>query len=294
MQWRDLVNTFGPRWLTRDTIRMPDGSEVEVPARVPYALLMLLDLVRDRLRFGMRARMPGLAPTDALQYIGAALGVFQGPDESVDSYRQRLITAIDDKRLAGTALPLLTQIRGYCTPHAVRVRLVTDHGHFYTLDRDGSFSRYRYSAWNWDNGRADALAKGYIRKRANGVTGPAIPWSRFWVIIYPTTGAPTQPWQRKTWNDGHTWNDGTTWGSTATPENVFAIRRIVRRFRPDGSRCVSIIISFDDTAYDPASSAPPLPDGTWKKTSKVVNGVLVNGRDPNSLFWEGTLAGAPL
>lgn len=293
MEWRRLVSVFGPRWLARDQIRLADGELYDLDARVPYALLTLLDIIRLRLRYGVRARMPGLAPIDALQYIGRGLGIFQGPDESTDAYRVRLISGIDDKRLAGTPWPMLRQLRGFLTPHAVRVRIVNEHGHFYTIDRDGTESRVRYTAWNWDNGRANALAKGYVRKRANGVVGPAIPWSRFWVIIYPTTDATPQPWQRKKWGDGHTYADGTTWGSTATAEEVFGIRRIVRNFKPLGSRCVSIMISYDDTAYNPAALTAPI-DGTWARAGKLVNGTLVNGRDANTLFWDGTLPGSVL
>jgi hypothetical protein len=298
VEFRHLIRVFGPSWLKTDLVTTPDGVEHKVDARPPYALLSLLDLLRLRLRYGIRARMPGLAPVDALQYVGRGLDTLQGPSESIAAYRLRLQTAIDDKRLAGTAWPLLRQLQSYCSPYPVRVRLVNEHGHFYTRDRDGTESRFRYSAWNWDNGRANALAKGYVRNRIGpggiSVPSPAIPWSQFWIIMYPTTGTPSQPWQRKKWNDGGQWGDGKgTWGSTATHGDVFAIRRIIRRWKPAGSRCVSIIISFDDTAYDPATMTAPI-DGTWARAPKLVDGVLVNGRDPNSLFWDGTLPGSVL
>lgn len=302
MGWRNrLGKVLGPSWFVTDKITMPDGTVVEVDNRVNYTWLLMKDFAQQRLRYGVQARMIGLAPTDALTYIGRALDTPQGPSESTDAYRARLTTAIDDKRLAGTAWPLLRQIRGYCSPHLVRVRLVNEHGHWYTLDRDGTQSTHRYSAWNWDSGRANALQLKTLRHRANApaVFSPAIPWSKFWVVIYPTTGAPTEPWQRDgTWGDGQTWGDnGETWGSTATLDDVFAIRRIVRRWKPIGSRCVSIIVCFDDTDFDPASAAPPLPDGTWTYAGKYdpsTPGRCVPARSSNALYWEGTTQGAPL
>lgn len=299
MNWRDLAKYMGPGWFVKDQITLSPGVTKEVDNRALYAFLLMLDTMKQRLRYGVEARLTQWAPVDALQYIGAGLDTIQGPSESIAAYRARLQTAIDDKRLAGTAWPLLRQIRGYCSPYAVRVRLVNEHGHWYTIDRDGSQSTYRYSAWDWDGATAFALKTGATRVRGNGVSGPAIPWSRFWVVIYPTTGSPSQPWQRDgTWDDGSTWDDnGQTWGSTATPDDVDAIRKIVTRWKPMGSRCVSIIISFSDTDFDPTTTAPPLADGTWKwagKYSTSTPGVRVNARSTNAIFWDGTSVGADL
>ena len=292
-QLRNRVKFLGPPWLTSDKIRMPDGTEKDSDSRLLYSVALMFDALRARLHYGMLARTPDFAPEDALPYVGKGLDMPRGPSEPLESYRARLKGGIDDKRLCGTAWPMMRQIRGYCTPHAVRVRIVNEKGHFYTIDRDGSMSRYRYSSWNWDNATVLAKLLKLTRVRAGGSLGPALPWGRFWVIIYPTTGSPTQPWQRDgTWGDGSVWGeDPGTWGSTATVGDVFAIRRIVRRWKPDGSRCVSIIISFDDTAFDPASS--PLPDGTWKDHAKfdpAHPGRMVPARNPNAIYWGGTSA----
>ena len=287
--FRRLVPNLGPRWFVKDELAL-NGQKYETDSRLLYTMMLMLDWSATRLRRGLLSSMPRPeAADDALALFGQARDVLRGPSESRASYLERLRTSIDDKRVAGNAWALLSQIRGYCSPHAVRVRIINTHGNAYTIERDGSQSTYRHGAWNWDN--AIPLAK---------LTGNRIPWSTFWVVVYPTTDTPSQPWQRDgTWGDGETWGPSSTstWGSTATPDDVFAIRRIVRRWKPAGSRCVSIIISFDDTAFDPASSAPPLPDGTWKYSSKysaATPGRRVPARDAGAIYWQGTRDGAPL
>lgn len=300
MQWRDLVKWMGPSWLTKDSfvIQKAQGP-VEGDSRLLRTLMSMFDVQRRRLQFGVQARLTQVCPYDALQFVGRNLDTWQGPNESVAAYRARLQTAIDDKRAAGTAWPLLRQIRGYCAPYAVRVRLVNDHGHWYTIDRNGTQSTYRYSAWNWDNAKALAIQTNTTRQTAFGNIQLAIPWARFWIIIYPTTTTPTQPWQTDgTWGDGQKWGDnGQTWGSTATAGDVQAIRRIVQRWKPLASTCVSIVVCFNDTDFNPSTTAPPLPNGTWKWAGTYSGsrpGVLVSGRGAGHLFWDGSAPGAPL
>lgn len=101
------------------------------------------------------------------------------------------------------------------------------------------------SDWNWD--------------------GTAY-WSRFWVII-----------------DVHLWSyppdlgdpglvlDGTwTLGSTATPEEVDTVRRIVRRWKPAHMICSHIAVVFDGAGWSP--------DGTWG---------LPQNRSQAACYWPG-------
>lgn len=298
--YRRLISRLGPGWLTRDQIRMPDGTAQEVDSRALYVSMLFMDWAASRLRAGISARfIRASSPDDALAQSGKSLDILRGPDESRDSYIARLQTGIDDKHVAGNNWQMLSQIRGYCSPHAVRVRLINEHGNAYTLDRDGTQSVYRHGAWNWDNATPDAIKLGLMRLRLDGSTRKAIPWARFWIVIYPTTETPSRPWQRDgTWGDGSVWgDDGTTWGSTATPDDVFAIQRIVKRWKPLGTRCVSIIVCFSDTDFDPSTTAPPLPDGTWKWAGKydaTTPGIRVPARNSNAIYWPGTTPGAPL
>lgn len=295
----DQIPELGPTWLTRDRV-VVDGVTVEVPSRYLTTQATQIQKYYDRLNDGVSARFLRVqSPADALSQQGQRMGILQGPDESLESYVTRLQSGIDDQRLAGGAWSMLTQIRGYCAPHPVRARIINNHGNAYTIDRDGTRSTYRHGAFDWDRAKWLALKKKTMRTRVTGHVGPAIPWSRYWVIIYPTTDAVPQPWQLRGsfGNGGGYGTDAATAGSTATPGDVFAIRRIVRTWRMGGSRCVSIIICFDDTAFDPSASSPPLPDGTWKWASKydrATPGRRVPARNTNALYWAGTTEGAAL
>jgi hypothetical protein len=112
-------------------------------------------------------------------------------------------------------------------------------------------------------------------------------WARFWVIIDSAGGV---PWSRDgTWNDGELWGDdpSASWGSTATIEQVQAIRAIVDDWKPAASVCKNIIVSFDASAFDTGDTAPPLPDGTWGPWSKNSGGVQVAARDSRAIYWDG-------
>lgn len=265
---RKLIPALGPAWLTKDQVQ---GEETD--SRMLYPGALVSDALLERARLGTRARFPGGgAPEDALAYIGRDRSIIRGPSESREAYEARLQRAIDDHRVRGNPWALMEQVRGYCSPHAIRCRTVDEHGNWRTIDRDGTRSTYRASAWDWDGSTLSAA------------------WARFWLLIYPTTGTPKQPWDREgTWGDGATWgDDGETLGSTATPDDVQAIRSIVRTWKRAGSRCLWILVVFDDTAFDPADTAPPLPDGTWGDWSMNSGGVQVPTRSTDAIYWKGT------
>ncbi len=275
--FRALVRKLGPGWLVKETL--PDGTEVD--NRILYSIALVLDALAARIQLGILARFPGPAgaksttpgaPEDALSLIGRDRIIIRGPNEASDVYALRLIRAIDDHRVRGNAWALMEQIRGYCSPHEVRIRTVDQHGNWKTLERDGSRSEYRNSAWDWDG---TALEDGR---------------ARFWVLIYPTTGTPQRPWQRSYWGAvSGDWGEAKrTWGSTATTDDVASIRKIVRAWKPAGTSCKWIVIVWDDTAFDPEDTAPPLPDGTWRHWSKNSAGTQVATRDSSAMYWLGT------
>lgn len=271
--FRDLIRKLGPPWLTRDQTPDPDGGTVETDSRVLTVISIMFDGFGDRLRNGIRARFPGLAPEDALGYIGRDRRITRGPDESSAAFEVRLRAFLDGHRKRGSAWAMAEQLRGYCSPHAVRVRVVNEHGTMWTTERDGTLSVDRGTAWSWDG------------------TGLVAGWARFWVIIYPTVGPPTKPWQIEgQWGDGTTkYGDGGTIGTTATPGDVKAIRKIVQEWKPAGSLCVHVIIAFDDASFAPAQAAPPLPGGGWADYAD--NGTpYVKARLDTARYWKGTLA----
>ncbi len=166
--FRQLIRKLGPGWLVKDRVREADGTEVETDSRVLFPIMAMLDATAKRAELGVQARMPGLAPEDALEHIGRTFTVLRGPEETTEGYEARLQRGIDDHRVNGNPFALMEQIRGYCAPHAVRVRVYNNHGNCFTLERDGTRSIVESTAWNWDGSMGAS-------KR-----------SRFWVLIYPT------------------------------------------------------------------------------------------------------------
>lgn len=145
-RWEGLIPLLGPRWLTRDEV---DG--VETVNRVLFALGLVLEARIERVKQGVRARFPGLGPSDALVYSGRDAHLARGPDESDESFAGRCVRALDDWKVAGSAWSILEQIRGYLSPHAVRVRLYNEHGNCYTIAADGTREAIvRHSSWDWD------------------------------------------------------------------------------------------------------------------------------------------------
>ncbi len=271
MSLRSLISLLGPKWLTRDVLTDASGEQTETDSRVLWPLSLYFDATVDRITAGIKARFPGGGATaDSLMYLGRDRQIVRGPNEPRAAYEVRLQRAIDDWRLAGNAWAVLEQLRAYCTPHLVRVSLVNNHGRWRTIERDGSRTRDNTSAWNWD--------------------GSTSQWSRYWILIHVTTGSPPMPWDRlpQSWGSGSTWGvPGVTWGSTATPEDVQAIRRIVTTWKHAGSRCVNICICFNDT-LGPDATSPPGPDGTWSHWSKNVGGVQVPARHGSAVYWKGS------
>lgn len=266
--FRRLVKLLGPKWLVRDEVTA-HGETKKVDSRVLFTVALYFDATRDRVKRGIAARFPGGGSTaDSLHYIGRDRQTVRGPSEPVETFVLRLQRAIDDWRVAGTAWSVLEQIRAYCYPHAVRVRVVNNHGNYYQIDRDGTRSRGKGLAWNWD-------------------AQPTF-WSRFWVEIYVDDGS---PWvDTPVWGSEDEWGGvDYTWGSTALHGDVAAIQKIVRARKPLFARCVNIIVIFDDeaVAFELDATAPPAPDGTWGIASKNVGGVQVPSRSDDAIYWDG-------
>ncbi len=103
--------------------------------------------------------------------------------------------------------------------------------------------------WNWDNHPEN--------------------WSRFWVLIA------THNWiSDGNWGDPGTWGDGGTWSTTATPDEVRAVRNIVRQFKAAHEICPAIVIVLNGTGW-----AAGQPDGNWTW--------VWNRNHQNAAFWDG-------
>lgn len=267
--FRRIVQFVGPKWLVRETIETPldAAPSVEVDNRALYAMALVKDAAAERVRVGVLSRFPiaGQTAEDALLEIGRSRGIAKGPTEPESAYCGRLRRWLDDWRIAGSPWSVLEQVRAYCSPHAVRVRIFTNRGDCYTIERDGTRSRVRATAWDWD--------------------GDTSRWARWWLVIYPDAG---QPWARAgDYGTAYDWGSAPfTYGSTATNADVLAIRRIIAQRKPRGSRCDFIIVCHDDAHFDP-TDALTLPDGTWGAVSKLSGGSLVPARFSDAAYWPG-------
>jgi hypothetical protein len=258
----ELYRTHVPGWAQ-------DSAE---GAPILYTLGKLANVVAEHARDGIAARFP-LGPTlpgetprpparDALSLIARDRGKEWGINEEPAAFGARLIPWLDDARRRGNPFQLMRELRGYCNA-AVRIRTVDARSNWCTLDRDGTETYQPLTetgiAWNWDGAASSR-------------------WGRFWVIIYPT--ADLLPWgPGPVWGDP-TWGaPGTTWGTTATIDQVATVRRIVRDWKPAGTRCEHIIIAFDDTSFNPVDSFGMPTAGNWNQAKN---------RNRTARYWRGT------
>lgn len=262
----------GPTITLRDTVRkfIPDWMANANGYRFFYALALVCDLLIQFTVEGVFAKMPDSAPTVALDYIGRDRRIRRGIGESDASYSLRLVRWLDDWRSAGSAYAILRQIAAYLNAPGM-LRLVAANGTWWTLHPDGTTEKHvtlPTKNWDWD--------------------GHSNLWARFWIILY----ASDYGWVRDgTWGDGERWGDDptSTWGAIVPLTTVQTVRAIVHDWKSGAAVCKNIIVSFDNTAFNPlAAPGPPLPDGTWALPGRLVVGVEVPARDSRAIYWDGT------
>jgi hypothetical protein len=244
---------------------------------VGYSLDIVKDAFVERLRLGHLARFPENGPNgetsadDALAALGRDRGLIRGIGEVSTTYARRLKSWIDDRKRQGNPFELMKQLAAYCGPLPA-FRTVDQRGNWYSRAANGTES-FSLNTGNWD---WDGLDLSH--------------WSRFWVIIYPnglwTTSPDNYGDSGAIWNHGVVVGDGVyrTWGTSATPNEVTNVRAIIDEWKPAGTRCVNIIIAFDNASFNPST---PEPDGLWGNWSKVVGGVRVPSRLSTARYWAG-------
>jgi len=264
---RFLREKLAPSWLT-------DGEG----GLVGYSLDVLGDAFIERVRLGLMARLPQnnpqgtkTAPPDALLRMGRDRRVVRGLTDTDQVYAARLVSWLDGRGRTGNPWALLKRLSEYLGPGPA-FRTVDVRGNWFSRDADGAESCLMKQAnWDWD-GDPDGASR----------------WSRFWVIIYPNGLFTEGPG----WGDGDApnWGDpDTTWGSTATPEQVTTIRGLVKEWKPEGTRCINIILAFDPDSFDPTAAVDDtgMPAGLWEHWSRNVGGVQVPARLETARYWDG-------
>jgi hypothetical protein len=261
LTFRSARKFQGPAWLTLNGESLLLG----------YSLDVLKDAWIERLRQGLLARFPQINPNgdppapDALAAIGRDRGLVQGVTETAAHFGTRLVDWLPTLKTKGNPFALLGQLAQYLPP-GFSFRTVDVRGNWYSLDSSGNQTAVLNEAnWDWD-GASDALTR----------------WSRFWVILYPNgLWTDTDTWG----HSGDTWGDGRCWGMTSPSDQVQNVISLIKAWKPAGTKCVNLIVAFDNTSFDPttARDGTGLPNGTWGSWStggriRVASGRLSTAR----------------
>jgi hypothetical protein len=266
LSFRETLRRYVPPWLSD---RPQSGKTVGF--RYLYCLVAPLDASVEFAIQGLQARYPGIGTPTALPYIGRDRRIIRGFAENDASFSKRLLTWREDWKTAGHAFSLLRQVKGYLTPHPIKLRSVDNAGNLYTLNADGTTElvQTQPSNWNWDVENAF--------------------WSRFWLILYPPPSLwdPMFPWGNAAQWGGAWGAANVTWGTTATPEQIASIKAVIRQWKPAHANCVCVVVAFDPASFNPTMPpGAPLPDGTWGKWHKLVGGIARKARLATARYWE--------
>lgn len=152
------IARISPPWLSRKTGRA-----------IMRALAQPIDVQRVRVADGVRARMPGIGPDDALSYIGADRVIARGPAESASTYASRLVRWWTDHATRGGPYAMLAQLFAFWRASLnVPIDVVFNNGGRYQMDTSGNVVR-------------DVLT--WTGRNFDGSTH----WARIWIFFYVTT-----------------------------------------------------------------------------------------------------------
>jgi hypothetical protein len=266
LQWRYVAQRLAPPWLVK-----PFGNAV----RVLFALGLSFDGLMEWAMQGAQARMPGNGTPTALPHIARDRRLRRGPNEAQAAFEARLRAWIPTHKIDGTPYAVMQQIRAYASPHrpAIRYVSVSQDGlvGWLTLLEDSDDIEYEWTVGNWDWDGSD------------------LAFTRCWFIVYPNPelwAAGPVIGDPDLWN-GAIGEPGFSIGSTATVEDVQAIRTLAREFKSAASTVHAIILAFDAGDFEAGDSSPPNPDGGWEFFSKNVGGDQVAARIVGAAYWPG-------
>jgi hypothetical protein len=252
MSIRDSLLALAPPWLS---------DPRDAGGKLLYTAGLLGDALIDKTEQALKARMPGLADPSALPLIGADRLMPRGPDETDAQYATRLRKAFPLWQEAGIDAGVLRQVLGYLEAFKPRARIVSDSAHWCSFRPDIEPSlpaSYQFGSdpWDWDS-QGDPHP-----------VGPAA-WWRWWMILYSTaTSGASWAGDGGTWGAaGTAWGDtDRSWGLSVPSTTISAIRGIIGLSKRAGSWCRWLIISLDDTLFDPATTVLNGTLGHWGKT----------------------------
>lgn len=249
--------------------------------RYLYSFALVADATLEAVLQGMGARLPGYGTETADGRIARDRGIRRGFAETHVSFAARVIDWLTAHRKQGSAWELMRQVQGYCGPVKPRIRHV-----WVNEIREPSIAVWRTLNSDGTIEQVIAEASNFAFDGLESVLG-----SRAWLIIYATP--PNEPWiSDGTWDDtaALTWDEDLnvngTWGSTALRSHVEGIWDIIREWRSAATVYPHVIISFDDTLFDPLAANPPNPDASWIYDGKVDAGAMVAARAGDAIYWD--------
>ena len=235
------------------------------------------------------ARLPNRCDQSLLSYIGNDRMIPQGPNETTSSYRGRLRTSIQLwKLLAGTPWGVMRAAVGCILPQQPRIRHVHTDGALTDASRTSSWDTFEAGAdvtqppWHTSLNTGNSANTSNWRWDFSYDAAPSTnaAWWRFWLIIY-ATGV---PWATAggTWgSSGKKWGDTSKcWGFANTNAKFTQIAQVVNQWKSEHSWCRWIVVSFDDTLFDPWQPADGThnPAGNFGRWSKIVSNQYVPSR----------------
>jgi hypothetical protein len=260
MSLRDSLRRYVPVWLSD---RYSD--KVAVGFGILWTFARVVDVTVVQVLEGAYAAA-GKNLT-ALKYVGEARGIVRGRLDTDETYQAKLATWIDRWKTAGSQLRLATELAEYIGD--ARVRIVNRHGHWVTVDPDGTVTEHD-APFDWDS-----------------VSHPerASFWSEMFVIVY-------SPWAERPGDLGDlAGEDGFALGHMVPRESVDVVKQLVQRWKSAHTLVRAVIWTTDPTAFDPTDIESMMPDGRWGAwsmpdgdggTSRVPS-----GRDLTSCrYWE--------
>jgi hypothetical protein len=257
-------------------------SDPTATGKLQYTFGLGMDVLLDKMWWGIAARFPGIGTPTALPYIAKDRGLVRGLTETDAAFSVRLAAWLDSWQRAGSPRAVLQQVIGYLG--SIRARTVDDSGNWCTYipgDNPALFgpSTSATGTWDWD---------------AEGDPHPLgqAAWWRWWLIVY-STSASGASWAgtEGTWGDGDVWgDDAKSWGLGVPPGVASTLKAaIVRTWKRAGSWCRWILVSMSDTLFDPFQVADDIhnPLGDFGHWSKIVNRSYVPARFSNARYCDG-------
>lgn len=217
--------------LATTQLQQPYGNALEM------ALAAAKDYAADRIRLALKAKLPGLAPPDALSQIGIERGMPQGQSETSAAYAARLINAWNMWPWAGTPYGMLQVF--FRTGYTNVVLAQPRGGKLFSLDVNGNLVTSLASPPTWT---------------PTYTTDPF--WSRF-DVVFP---APLPA----------SWGGGSTVPASNSAESNF-IRSIINSWKPGHATCNRIVIVTSGKIWGyPTTQVWGAGTGNWGSSTTTV------------------------